>query len=62
MGKKEINSNILQFNIKLKEATFKPKNFLLMNIFESIIFTGTVIIKEKKIKLKNICKNSIIFS
>ena len=31
-----------------------------MNIFESKILIGTVIVKEKKIKAKNICKNSII--
>jgi hypothetical protein len=31
-----------------------------MNIFESKILIGTVIIKEKKIKAKNICENSII--
>ncbi len=33
-----------------------------MNIFELKILTGTVIIKEKRIKVNNICKNSIIFT
>jgi len=61
MGKKEINSNILQFNIKLKEAISKLKKFLLINIFEFKILKGTVIISENKIKLKNICDSSIIF-
>ena len=60
-GKKEINSNILQFNIKLKEAISKLKKFLLINIFEFKILKGTVIINENKIKLKNICDSSIIF-
>ena len=52
----------MQFNIKLNEATSKLKYFLLINIFELKILTGTVIIKEKRIKVNNICKNSIIFT
>ena len=32
-GKREINSNILQFIIKLKEATSKQKKFLPINNF-----------------------------
>ena len=32
-GKREINSNILQFIIKLKEAISKLKNFLLKKKF-----------------------------
>ena len=59
-GKKESNSSILQFNIKLKEAISKLKKFLLINNFEWKIFTGTAIIKKNKKKLNIICKNSII--
>jgi|TARA_B100001971_G_scaffold202597_1_gene216557 repressor of nif and glnA expression len=61
-GKREINSNILQFIIKLKEAISKLKNFLLKNNFELKILIGTVIIKKNKIKLSNICKTSIMFT
>tara|TARA_B100001013_G_C24583015_1_gene431438 strand:+ start:192 stop:413 length:222 start_codon:yes stop_codon:yes gene_type:complete len=61
-GKREINSNILQFIIKLKEAISKLKSFLLKNNFELKILIGTVIIKKNKIKLSNICKTSIMLT
>ena len=61
-GKREINSNILQFIIKLKEAISKLKSFLLKNNFELKILIGTVIIKKNRKKLNIICKNSIIFT
>ncbi len=32
MGKIDINNKMLQFNIKLKDAISKLKNFLLTNI------------------------------
>ena len=56
------NNKILQFNIKLKEAISKLKYFLLTNNFELKILSGTVIIKENRIKLNNICNNSSIFT
>ena len=61
MGKMDINNKMLQFNIKLKDATSKLKNFLLTNILQLKMLTGTVIIKENRIKLNNICEISIIF-
>jgi hypothetical protein len=61
MGKMDINNKMLQFNIKLKDATSKLKNFLLTNILQLKMLTGTVIIKKNRIKLSNICEISIIF-
>ena len=61
-GKKEINSNILQFNIKLKEAISRLENFLFINNFGLKILIGTVIIKKNRKKLNIICKNSVIFT
>ena len=40
----------------------KKKAFLFVDILESKILTGTVMIKEKKARLKNICNNSNISS
>ena len=62
MGKIDINNKMLQFNIKLKDAISKLNNFLLTNIWGLKILTGTVIIKESRIKLNNICEISIIFT
>ena len=56
------NNKILQFNIKLKEAIPRLENFLLINNFELKILIGTVINKENRIKLNNICNNSSIFT
>ena len=57
-----MNNKILQFNIKLKEAISRLKNFLLVNNLELKILIGTVIIKENRKKINIICKNSIIFT
>ena len=62
MGKIDKNNKILQFNIKLKEAISRLKNFLLVNNPELKILIGTVIIKENRKKINIICKNSIIFT
>ena len=62
MGKMDKNNKILQFNIKLKEAISRLKNFLLVNNPELKILIGTVIIKENRKKINIICKNSIIFT
>jgi hypothetical protein len=50
----DINNKILQFNIRLKEATSKQKKFLLINGFELKILIGTVMINKNRIKLNNI--------
>ena len=62
MGKIDKNNKILQFNIKLKEAISRLKNFLFINNFGLKIFIGTVIININRKKLNIICKNSIIFT
>ena len=61
VGRKDISNKILQFNIKLKEAISKQKNFLLKNNFELKILIGTKIINENRKKMDIICKSSIIF-
>ena len=62
IGKIDINNKILQFNIRLKDATSKQKKFLFINGFELKILIGTVIIKKNRIKLNNIWKSSAIFT